>query len=146
MLFRSVFGDPPLERYGAEIDPGDLASHGIYNTYFKEFSVKYSSAPKATPYDVQTDSNNGPMPSPSGTMYYQAFTINTASLSAAHEVHFDMYSEATTAGGVRINRLSPFSHTARSATVPEPGSMVLLGTGMATLVARYRRRRSASPD
>ena len=47
-------------------------------------------------------------------------------------------------GDLDMNQFSPFSHTARSSSqfvpLPEPGTMTLLGTGIAALVARYRRR------
>ena len=42
-----VYGIPPLES-NPLMDPGDLAKHGIFLTYFTEFSFKFDQGNKAT--------------------------------------------------------------------------------------------------
>ena len=56
-------------------------------------------------------------------------------------------SNETIASGDRdVNKYAPWDHTARSIAVPvpEPGSMLLVGTGVVALTVRWRRRRRAT--
>ena len=146
-----VYGNPPLETYlgGAARDAGDLASHDIYDTYFKEFSFKFNSTQRTAAYNTQDNAGTGPTPSPTGNMYFMSFTVNTRRLDPRYQVHFDMYDEVLKRGGdIDVGNFAPFSKDAQSmvntSTVPEPGSLILLGSGLAALIARQRRRRGSS--
>lgn len=148
-----VYGDPPFERYlgGAASDTGDLATHNIYNTYFKEFSFKFQSAQRATTYDVVTEGNgsqnNGPTAQSNGGMYYMAFTVDTWHLNPNYKIHFDLYNETLKSGNdLDINKYAPFTYDAQSrygsgAPLPEPTSLLLLGTGLGGVAAGLQRKR-----
>lgn len=144
-----VWGTPPVETYfggTANRDPGDLGKHDIYDTYFKEFSFNFTPAQRATPVDVEQVVGQPPSADPNGGMYYMAFQVDTEYLDPAFTVHFDMYDEVVKNGGdIDIDNFAPFSHDASSMVMPEPGTLTLLGTGVAALLVRYRRRRSATP-
>ena len=52
-----VFGTPPVETLGGDqgTDPGDLPTHGVFETYFIEVEVDFVAGDQVTPYDAQTD-------------------------------------------------------------------------------------------
>ena len=137
-----VYGNPPLEGNSAIYDPGDLATHGIYNTYFKEFSFTFNKNNRSTSYATAINSGQGPTLNSQGGTYYKAFQIDMTNLSTNVQVHFDMYNESVKNGDTDVNKFAPFSHTARSAPIPEPNSMLLVGTGVVALTVRWRRRKA----
>jgi hypothetical protein len=153
-----VYGRPPFEPLDPgtqDYDSGDLAAHGIYDTYFKEFSFKFKSGPAAdlkncgvnvnctNPINVQDTVGTDPISVANGTQYYMAFQLDTTNLNQDYQVHFDLYSEKFKNGDIDIKNFAPFSHDARSMHAPEPSSILLLGTGAVALALRYRRRRSS---
>lgn len=156
-----VYGTPPFEAldHGTQdSDPGDLSRHGIYDTYFKEFSFKFKSGPAATakncgvnvnctnPINTQDTVGTNPVSVANGTQDHMAMQIDTTKLNPNYQVHFDLYSEKFKNGDIDIKNFAPFSHDARSGSfpsaVPEPSSILLLGTGAVALALHYRRRRS----
>ena len=137
-----VYGNPPLEGNSALYDPGDLAKHGIYNTYFKEFSFSFNKNNRSVSYDTAVNTGQGPTPSPQGGSYYTSFQIDMTNLAIQYQVHFDLYNETIRTGDTDVNKFAPFSHTARSAPIPEPASVLLVGGGVVALAARWRRRTS----
>lgn len=155
-----VYGVPPFEvlDHGTQdSDSGDLAKHGIYDTYFKEFSFKFKSGPAnapkncgvnvncTTPINVQDTVGTNPISVANGKQYYMAIQIDTTNLNPNYQVHFDLYNSKFKNGDIDIKNFAPFSHDARSGTfhTPEPSSFLLLGTGAAALAIHYRRRRSS---
>jgi hypothetical protein len=122
--------------------PTGMQTHGIFDTYYKEFSFNFNSSDKALAYNTQ-DNPAGPTADSSGTFYYAAFQVDASGLAAGYGIHFDLYSKNESSGAV--DKVAPFSHDAQTA-VPETVTMLLLGSGLVGLVglvAMGRRKTSA---
>lgn len=143
-----TYGVPPLENI-AELqgwDKGDLPKHSIFPTYFYEFEFSFSSSNQISQYNTQDRAISGaPIdldPNSSGGMYYTAFTVNTSNiLSDDYVIHFDLYNTKLVRGGdIDVSQFAPFSHDAEStiSRVPEPGSLLLVGSGLVGLYLRGR--------
>jgi type II secretory pathway pseudopilin PulG len=146
-----VYGTAPMNDYDQGFDPGDLAKHGIFETYFVQFAFTFNPSNTATAYNTQNTPGVGPTLDPNGSMYFQAFNIDTSGLDPNYFVHFDLYNSLTapvtnrvcTGTGknkscidvvqgydIDVNSFAPFSHDAESGQVPEPSSLLLLGFGL----------------
>ena len=140
------YGAPPLET-AIEWESGDLAKHGIYETFFKEFSFTFNTANLIEAYNSMDRTIAGdsidltPYTPPVGAsgenlgMYYAAFDIDTSGLDSDYTIHFDLYNTKVQKKltGLSINDFAPFSHDAESGhnyPMPEPSSMLLLGSGL----------------
>lgn len=126
-----TFGTPPIELGGvATADPGDLARHGMYPTYFREFAFTFNPANRSGIYN--TAETPGGIQAGSGLLY-AAFTVDRSLLASPYQLHFDLYNETFRRGDTDVNRFAPFSHDAGTTSrgVPEPSSLLLLGVGLA---------------
>ena len=154
-----TYGTPPLETVpvlgGAATDPGDLAAHGIFPTYFAESKFNFSFGNQSGLYNTADSAGSGPQDG-SG-MYFKKFDVDISGLSLNHGIHFDLYNETLisckktqqncTVGDLDVNKFAPFSHDAEGrvvASVPEPETyaMLVAGLGLMGFVARRRKGRS----
>jgi len=137
-----TYGRPPLEGALASSDPGDLAPHGIYDTYFYEIPFYFTLANSASVVNVQDNAGLGPDTSGTG-MYYATFNFDASAMTDGFDLHFDLYNELMKSGDIDINNFAPFSHDAATTTkVPEPAALALFGIGLIGmgLATGYRRR------
>jgi len=129
-----TYGTAPIDALDQGQDPGDLAKHGIFPTYFTQIGFTFSAANQSGIFDVQSNPGQGPI---AGTgMYYAGFNVSTANLTGNYAIHFDLYNTESGKKAVTdadIKSFAPFSHDAESGNVPEPASLLLLGAGLAGL-------------
>ena len=140
-----TFGTPPIEGLTATFDGGDLAPHGIYPTYFREFAFTFSSSNTAGIYDTAV--NPGGITSHLGGtgLLYAAFEVDRSLLSSPYQLHFDLYNEKLRSGDIDVNYFAPFSHDAGTAQgVPEPSAALLMGVGLLGVGLWQRGRASQS--
>jgi len=147
-----TYGTPPVESGGFTqgYDSGDLAPHDIFPTYFREFTFNFDPNNRTTSYNTR-DNTGGLDPNPNGESYFATFAVDTRLLDPRYVIHFDMYNEKylqcartpTSCTDVDIDRFAPFSKDAESAPVPEPATLLLLGSGVVAGAVRKRRQRQS---
>ena len=151
-----TYGYPPIDTFSAGTDPGDLAAHSVFPTYYKQVGFSFASGNQSGVFNTQDHPNWGPQ-SGSG-MYYNRFDINTSNLAVGYAVHFDLYNTKLCINGkgpcagnndTDITQFAPFSHDAQSMTsvpppVPEPETYAMLLAGLGLLgVSAHRRKQNA---
>jgi hypothetical protein len=129
-------GSAPL--YG---DGDPIPTHGIFGagkdwTEFLLGNFNLMDSPMA---DFTTGSWSGPIPPP-GTKLGQINVYEiTASNLLSGSLHFDLYDHYMGANDFQY-KFAPFSHDADMTTVPEPGTMILLGTGLVGIAGWGRKK------
>ena len=124
------FGTPAVETYA--ISQG-IAPHGIFETYYAEIDVDFTTATSVAAYNVQDPTS---LVGPGGhTMLLSTLEIDMSGLLTGLQLHFDLY-QVDAAG--EIIDFAPFSHDAGTA-VPEPGVLALLGFGLIGISAAKRK-------
>ena len=126
-----TFGTPPVET----VD-GELASHGIFPTYFAEVQFNFNGASTIGAYNVQ-DGTTAP-----GNLFLKTFAVDMTGIADGYNVHFDLYTYGAKGGGSRtaITDFAPFSHDAEGRKVPDGGATAaLLGLGVLGLAAIRRK-------
>ena len=137
-----TYGTPPIELGGvATTDPGDLAPHGTYPTYFREFVFTFNPLNTSSVYN--TALTPGGIQAGTGLLY-AAFTVDRSLLNSPYQLHFDLYNESfkLRTGDTDVNRFAPFSHDAGTTTrgVPEPSTALLMGVGLLGFGVWQRKR------
>lgn len=139
------YGYAPIDATLIKRDPGDLPKHGIFPTYFAEWSFTIDPTKTVGKYNVQDGTTT------SGFLYYVDFTVNIAGLSgqpnSPYAVHFDLYDDYYHPDR-DVQDFAPFSHDAESghgitispSPLPDGGSTIAL-LGFALLGVDFLRRR-----
>lgn len=137
-----TYGVPPLETLlgNQGWDAKDLSKHGIYETYFYEHKFKFNGSQDTTPFNTQDYPGKIPTSDGSG-MYYMPFSVDTSGLASGYYLHFDLYNTVLSKkdpNDTDRGDFAPFSHDAQ--TVPEPGTLILLGSGLIGMAGLRRKR------
>ncbi|HUU19404.1 MAG TPA: choice-of-anchor N protein [Sedimentisphaerales bacterium] len=124
------YGIPPVSLFE---NPGLLAPHGVFETYFEELSFDFEFGPSGTttPYNVQDDPGGPTQFPPGGDLWYQEFAIDATELNNEYFLHFDLY---TTDSG--IDDFAPFSKDLQHTPVPGAVLLGILGLGVAGVKLR----------
>lgn len=138
------FGVPPYEPDGSvATDPGDLASHGLGETWFVQKDFFFESARQSAIYDTALHAGSGPR---AGTgMLYSAFAFDLGGLAPGVSLHFDLYSTRLKNGDIDILAFAPFSHDAGTIArgvrpVPEPTAALVFGIGCLAIALGHGSR------
>ena len=125
-----IYGTPPIEDY---LKQNDLPSHGIFETYYHEYSFVVFEPNTATLYNSQ-DTPGGPTPNPLGTLYYEDFEIDISGLAHGYALHFDLYTKNPLS--LEIDKFAPFSHDVLATPVPASVILGILGLGVVGMKLR----------
>ncbi len=152
-----AWGRPPDALLSGTTEIGsDLATHGIFDTYFMEFDVVFDANMQCVQYNV-ADTSDDPIAATDSGFFYQNFAVDVSGMDAGYGIHFDLYqvsASSSVANGSRVRapqvsttdivEFAPFSHDAESSTsrtsVPDGASTVtLLGLALTGIAAMTRR-------
>lgn len=139
-LFTSGYGTPPIE------DPNSLAPHGIYASYYEIYEFQFDGA-LTDIYNTQPGDND------TGKGYKESFLVNVngidPSLTGFHMDLFTVFGDGQldlgSSNRSTVEAFAPYSHDAEYTTgdppaeVPEPGTLLLFGTGLMGLAGWSRR-------
>ena len=158
-----VYGVPPLETvWTQDSDPGDLATHSIFDTFFKELSFSFDATSMTASVNTQDTPGYDPTSNVGSDLYYKQFAIDTSALAEDIALHFDLYNLkicADTKGQCQVvddadqSNFAPFSHDAEwrpvgfeppppAPGIPEPAPLALVALGGILLGWMTRKKRT----
>lgn len=133
-----VYGDAPISTETTDEYGNTMPPHGIFPTWYSLYNFTFDPY-GAGVFDVQPPEGQALDTTPTDEGFREDFTIDLSGLSGDLNVHFDLFTEWTNREGVTyVYKFAPFSHDA--STVPEPATMLLLGSGL-ILMAGFGRKR-----
>lgn len=134
-----LFGSPPVNTQYR-----DLLSHDIFDTWYLETEFIFNEGFISPAINVADDEET------QDNMYLKTFAIDLSGLAVGYGIHFDLYNLGVKPNGTPdISKFAPFSHDAEgwkqptNPVVPEPGTIVLLGSGFIALALYGRRRKNS---
>ncbi|MGC8989148.1 MAG: choice-of-anchor N protein [Verrucomicrobiia bacterium] len=121
-----LYGTAPIETVAAlqGFDSGDLPKHGVFKTFFYEFSLDFDSNETVAAYNVVTGEPA------SGKMYKKEFSVDVSGMPDGYGIHFDLYSKElkevvdriqkgeTVTLDYDVDSFAPFSHDATGYRIP----------------------------
>ena len=138
--FAPVFSAPEFD------NNEDVPPHGIWPTWYAEDSTGHYYTSDFVG-DVQPDENTGEYWSPAPDPEYPGASANASgsyklfSLSIDAPVGTALHFDAYTLINGELDEFAPFSHDATATVVPEPGTILLMSTGLLGLGLSAIRRR-----
>lgn len=128
------FGTPPIGVDTTPPNSDELAPHGVFDTYFAEFSFLLGSGCTACVQDQQPGADSARKDG-----WVNSFNVV---ISGYDLIHFDLYTKTTDSQGfTSIDHFAPFSHDAEY-SVAEPASLALLGLSLFGMGMLARRKSS----
>ncbi len=159
-----VYGTPPLDALDQFHDAGDLSRHSIFDTYFSQHGFQFTAGDTTTTYNTQDDPGGTLFDTSGSGSYYAQFDVDVSGLDSGFGLHFDLYNtDVLMDGDIDRDDFAPYSHDAEilrppgpgpgpgpggpgpgpGTSIPEPGTLFLLGSGLAALLGSKGRKRQS---
>lgn len=127
-------GTPPVAE-----EVKDLAGHGIFPTYYKEFKFSVNSGDTVDSYNSQDDPGGFGSVDTGKTFNYAAFEVNVSGLSSGYGIQFDLFTVGLQGNKEAVDNFAPFSHNVMASKTPVPNSVLLGVVGLCIAGMKLRR-------